>query len=102
MLLYDLLPHLGPQLTDLGLVRLSVLWQLDELLGEHARAVAQDVALKFGVRVGLDKLQNDGVAGGIDLDFHVLSSHCDRKRERTGYTGVNNFKRMCSPKLMPI
>jgi len=63
-------------LTKLSLIRLSVvLWQLDELFGEHAAAVTQDVALKLGVSVGTQKLHHYGVSGGAYADFHVLAPH---------------------------
>lgn len=66
-------------LTYFSLVGFSVLWQLDELFGEHAAAVAQDVAFQLDVRVGADKLQDDGVAGGVDPNLHVLSSYYGEK-----------------------
>ena len=67
-------------LTNLSLIWLSVLGQLNELLGEHAAAVAQDVALKLGVSVGEQKLHYDGVSCGVDADFHVLASHWGGRR----------------------
>ena len=62
-------------LTHLGLVGLSVLRQLDELFGEHAAAVTQDVTLQLHVRTGTHKLHDDGVTGGVDPNFHVLTTH---------------------------
>ena len=62
-------------LTHLGLVRLPVLRQLDELLGEHAAAVAQDVTFQLHVRARTHELHDDGVAGGVDPDLHVLTPH---------------------------
>lgn len=40
------------RLTELSLVWLSVLRQLNELFGEHVGTVAQDVALEFCVCIG--------------------------------------------------
>lgn len=62
-------------LTKLSFIRLSVLRQLDELPGEHAAAVAQDVALKLGVGVGTHKLHHDGVSRGVNANFHVLTPY---------------------------
>lgn len=67
-------------LTKLGLVWLSVLWQLNELFGEHAAAVAQDVAFKLGVGVGTQKLHHDGVSCGVDANFHVLTPHWGERK----------------------
>lgn len=67
-------------LTNLSLIWLSVLRQLNELLGEHAAPVAQDVALKLGVSIGEQKLHYDGISCGIDADFHVLASHWGGRR----------------------
>lgn len=74
-----------PVLTQLRLVQLSVLRQLDELLGEDAPAVSQDVSLQLHVRTGPDELHDDGVAGGVDPDLHVLTANWgepDRRREQ--------------------
>ncbi len=67
-------------LTKLSLIRLSVLRQPNELFGEHAAAIAQDVALQLGVSVGTQKLHHDGVSCGVDTDFHVLTSHWGGRR----------------------
>lgn len=61
--------------THLRLVRLSVLRQLDELFGEHAAAVSQDVSLQLHVGIRTHKLHHDGVAGGVDPNLHVLTTH---------------------------
>lgn len=66
-------------LTNLSLVRFSILWKLDELLGEHAGTIAKDVAFKFNIRVGPNKLQNDGITGGVDSNLHILSSYCEER-----------------------
>lgn len=65
--------------TNFRLIGLSILWKLDELLGEHARTVAQNVALKLDVRVGSEELQDNGVTGGINPNLHILSSDCGGK-----------------------
>lgn len=67
-------------LTKLSLIWLSVLRQLNELFGEHATAIAQDVALQLGVSIGTQKLHYNGVSGGVDTDFHVLTSHWEGRR----------------------
>lgn len=61
--------------THLGFVGLSVFRQLDELLGEHAAAVAQDVTLQLHVWTRTHELHHDGVAGGVDSNLHVLTTH---------------------------
>lgn len=61
-------------LTKLIINWLPVLRQLNELFGEHAATVAQDVALKFGVSIGTQELHDDGVSSGTDANFHVLTS----------------------------
>lgn len=66
-------------LTNLSLIRFSVLWELDELLGEHAGTIAKDVAFEFNIRVGANKLQNDGITSGVDANLHILSSYCKEK-----------------------
>lgn len=69
-------------LTELGLIRLSVLRQLDELPGEHAAAIAQDVALELGVCIGTQELHHDGVACDVDTNFHVLTSHWGEEEKK--------------------
>lgn len=69
-------------LTKLSLVRLPILRERNELFGEHAAAIAQDVALQLGVRIGTYKLHHNGVTGGVDADLHVLASDCGA---RTGW-----------------
>lgn len=44
--------NLGGHLTYLSLIGLSILRQLDELFGEHATAISQDVAFQLDIRVG--------------------------------------------------
>lgn len=70
--------------THLRLVGLSVLGQLDELLGEHAAAVSQDVALQLHVGIGTHELHHDGVAGGVDPNLDVLATHWGGKRGGEG------------------
>ena len=67
-------------LTKLSLIGLPVLRQLNELFGEHAAAVSQDVTLQLGVSIGTQKLHHDGVPCGVDTDFHVLASHWGGRR----------------------
>lgn len=68
-------PCVITRLTHLRLVRLPVLRQLDELLGEHAAAVAKDVTLQLHVGTRPQELHHDGVAGGVDPNLHVLAPH---------------------------
>ncbi|TNN54684.1 hypothetical protein EYF80_035087 [Liparis tanakae] len=68
--------YLGSASKRKRYLELSVLGQLDELFGEHAAAVAQDVTLELGVGVGMQKLHHDGVSRGVDADLHALTSHC--------------------------
>lgn len=63
------------RLTHLGLVGLSVLRQLDELFGEHAAAVSQNITLQLHVRTRTHELHHDGVAGGVDPNLHVLTTN---------------------------
>lgn len=63
-------------LTYLCLVGLSVLWQLDELLGEQRAAVAQYVPLELRVRAWMHKLHHYGVSRCADMHPHALSLHC--------------------------
>lgn len=76
-------------LTHLGLVRLSVLRQLDELVGEHAAAVAQDVTLQLHVWIRTHKLHHDGVAGGVDPNLQALTPRC-RGEETDIRSGSSN------------
>lgn len=70
-------------LTHFCLVRLAVLRQLDELLGEHVAAIAQDVTLQLHVGTRPQELHDDGVAGGVDANLHVLAAHWgEEKRKR--------------------
>lgn len=78
--------------TNLRLVGLSVLWKLDELLGEHARTVAQNVALKLDIRVGSEELQDNGVTSGINPNLHILSSDCGRRRTHSYSTMSELFR----------
>lgn len=71
-------------LTHLGLVGLSVLGQLDELFGEHAAAVTQDVSLQLHVWTRTHKLHHDRVAGGVNANLHVLTPHCRNTTEEGG------------------
>lgn len=71
-------------LTHFCLVWLPILWQLDELLGEHVAAVAQDVALQLHVGTWPQELHDDGVAGGVDANLHVLPAHCMTRTEGYG------------------
>lgn len=63
-------------LTKLFYKRQPVLRQLNELFGEQAAAVAQNVTLQFGVSIGEQVLQYDGVSCGGNLNFDVVMSHC--------------------------
>lgn len=71
-------------LTHLGLVGLSVLRQLDELFGEHAAAVTQDVSLQLHVWTRTHKLHHDRVAGGVNANLHVLPPHWRNTAEGGG------------------
>lgn len=70
------------RLTKLGLIRLSVLRQLDELPGKHAATIAQDVSLELGVCIGTQELHYDGVACDVDTNFHVLTSHWGEEEKK--------------------
>ncbi len=63
------------RLTHLSLVWLSVLRQPNELFGEHAAAVTQNITLQLHVRTWTHKLHHNGVTGGIDPNLHVLTPH---------------------------
>lgn len=57
-----------------------ILRQLNELFGEQAAAVAQDVTLQFGVSIGEQEFQYDGVSRGVNPNFDVGMSHCRKTR----------------------
>lgn len=69
------------RLTELSLIWLSVLRQLNELFGEHVATIAQDVALEFCVSIGEQELQHDGVSCGVDTNFYVVMSHWGERRK---------------------
>lgn len=62
-------------LTHLRLVRLTVLGQLDELFGEHAATVTEDVTFQFDIGTWAHELHHDGVSSGVDPNLHVLTTH---------------------------
>lgn len=62
-------------LTEFSFIWFSIVRQLNELLGEHAAAVTQDVALELGVGIGKHKLHYDGVSRDVDANLHVLTSY---------------------------
>lgn len=69
-------------LTHFCLVRLAVLRQLDELLGEHVAAITQDVTLQLHIGTWPQELHDDGVAGGVDANLHVLAAHWGEKKRK--------------------
>lgn len=77
---------------------MSILWKLDELLGEHARTVAQNVALKLDIRVGSEELQDNGVTSSVNPNLHILSSDCGRKRKHSHSTMSELFIMHMDPK----
>ncbi|MEQ2211449.1 hypothetical protein XENOCAPTIV_001529 [Xenoophorus captivus] len=78
-------------LTQLRLIQLSVLRQLDELLGEHAPAISQDVTLQLHIRARTHKLHDDGVA-----ETTVCSEH------RCQDLGVHKHEHLTSVLQLPI
>lgn len=62
-------------LTHLRLVWLTILGQLDELFGEHAATVTEDVTFQFDIGTWAHELNHDGVSSGVDPNLHVLTTH---------------------------
>lgn len=52
--------------TNFSFIWFPILRELDELLGEQAASIAQDVALQLSVHVWLQEPQNDGVTYSTD------------------------------------
>lgn len=61
--------------TNFSFIRFPIIRELDELLGEHVAAVAQDVALQLSVHVWLKELQHDGVSYSTDPNLCSLPAH---------------------------
>lgn len=84
--------------TNFSFIRFPIHRELDELFGEQAAAVTQDVALQFSVHVWLQELQHDGVSCSTDPNLCGLSVHWGWNRNQN-YTNNKNKEGIYSVSL---